>query len=125
MLNVFTRAVTKANDRGRFVSESELASLERFLATWDCRFHLLGHVSGRSSFIIATSARLLFAKEPQLIAPGGNAYTHQRMAACLRDLEIILRYITYALFLGDSSILDDRCLNGLRETYISFGVPLN
>jgi phycocyanin beta chain len=45
------------------------------------------------------------------------------MAACLRDMEIILRYITYAVFAGDASVLDDRCLNGLRETYLALGTP--
>jgi phycocyanin beta chain len=45
------------------------------------------------------------------------------MAACLRDMEIILRYITYAMLAGDSSVLDDRCLNGLRETYQALGTP--
>jgi phycocyanin beta chain len=38
-------------------------------------------------------------------------------------MEIILRYVTYAVFTGDSSALDDRCLNGLRETYSALGVP--
>jgi phycocyanin beta chain len=45
------------------------------------------------------------------------------MAACLRDMEIILRYITYAIFAGDASVLDDRCLNGLKETYLALGTP--
>jgi phycocyanin beta chain len=45
------------------------------------------------------------------------------MAACLRDMEIVLRYITYAIFTGDASVLEDRCLNGLRETYLALGVP--
>lgn len=45
------------------------------------------------------------------------------MAACLRDGEIVLRYISYALLAGDASVLDDRCLNGLKETYIALGVP--
>lgn len=45
------------------------------------------------------------------------------MAACLRDMDIILRYVTYAIFTGDASVLDDRCLNGLRETYLALGVP--
>lgn len=45
------------------------------------------------------------------------------MAACLRDMEIILRYVTYATFAGDASVLEDRCLNGLRETYLALGVP--
>jgi phycoerythrin beta chain len=46
------------------------------------------------------------------------------MAACLRDGEIVLRYITYALLSGDASVLEDRCLNGLKETYTALGVPL-
>jgi phycocyanin beta chain len=31
--------------------------------------------------------------------------------------------VTYAIFSGDASILDDRCLNGLRETYLALGTP--
>jgi len=38
-------------------------------------------------------------------------------------MEIILRYVTYAIFSGDASVLEDRCLNGLRETYLALGVP--
>jgi phycocyanin beta chain len=72
---------------------------------------------------VANAARALFEEQPQLIQPGGNAYTNRRMAACLRDMEIILRYVTYATLAGDSSVLDDRCLNGLRETYQALGVP--
>jgi hypothetical protein len=56
-------------------------------------------------------------------SPSGNCYTNRRMAACLRDGEIILRYVSYALLSGDSSVLEDRCLNGLKETYSSLGVP--
>jgi phycocyanin beta chain len=41
----------------------------------------------------------------------------------VRDLEIILRYVTYAIFAGDASVLDDRALNGLRETYLALGTP--
>jgi phycoerythrin beta chain len=59
-----------------------------------------------------------------LIQAGGNCYPNRRMAACLRDGEIILRYVTYALLAGDASVLDDRCLNGLKETYSALGVPL-
>ena len=58
-----------------------------------------------------------------LIQAGGNCYPNRRMAACLRDGEIVLRYISYALLAGDASVLDDRCLNGLKETYIALGVP--
>jgi len=87
------------------------------------RIDTVNRITGNASTIVANAARALFAEQPQLIAPGGNAYTNRRMAACLRDMEIILRYVTYAMFAGDASVLDDRCLNGLRETYLALGVP--
>ena len=59
-----------------------------------------------------------------ITAPGGNMYTCRRYAACIRDLDYFLRYATYAMLAGDPSILDERILNGLRETYNSLGVPI-
>ena len=55
--------------------------------------------------------------------PGGNAYTTRRLAACLRDMDYFLRYASYALVAGDSTILNERVLNGLDDTYKSLGVP--
>jgi len=39
-------------------------------------------------------------------------------------MDYFLRYATYAMLAGDPSILDERVLNGLRETYNSLGVPV-
>jgi phycocyanin beta chain len=87
------------------------------------RMNTVKRILSNASAIVTGAARELFAQQPALIAPGGNAYTHRRMAACLRDMEIVLRYITYAVFTGDASVLEDRCLNGLRETDLALGVP--
>ncbi len=35
-----------------------------------------------------------------------------------------LRYCTYALLTGDNSVLDERLLAGLKETFNSLGIPL-
>ncbi|MEL6765232.1 MAG: allophycocyanin subunit beta, partial [Cyanobacteria bacterium J06607_6] len=56
--------------------------------------------------------------------PGGNMYPTRRYAACLRDLTYFLRYATYAMLAADASILDERVLNGLKDTYSSLGVPV-
>ena len=37
---------------------------------------------------------------------------------------IIKEAATYAMLAGDTSILDERVLNGLKETYNSLGVPI-
>jgi phycocyanin beta chain len=123
MLDVFSRVVSEADARGVFVSNEQLDMLQTLVAQGEARMEIINRITRNASPIVANAARILFAEQPQLIAPGGNAYTTKRMSACLRDMEVLLRYITYAMFAGDSSVLDDQCLNGLRETYLSLGVP--
>jgi phycocyanin beta chain len=123
MFDVFTRVVSQADARGDFLSASQLDALSATVSDGNKRLDSVNRITGSASAIVANAARALFEEQPQLIAPGGNAYTNRRMAACLRDMEIILRYVTYATFTGDASVLEDRCLNGLRETYVALGVP--
>lgn len=123
MFDTFTRVVSQADARGEFLSPSQLDALSATVADGNKRLDSVNRITGSASAIVANAARALFDEQPQLIAPGGNAYTNRRMAACLRDMEIILRYVTYATFTGDASVLEDRCLNGLRETYVALGVP--
>ena len=123
MFDAFAKVVSQADARGEYLSTSQLDALDAMVADSNKRLDIVNRITSNASAIVANAARSLFADQPQLIAPGGNAYTSRRMAACLRDMEIILRYITYAMFAGDASALDDRCLNGLRETYIALGTP--
>lgn len=123
MFDAFTRVVSQADARGEFLSGSQLDALSAMVAASNKRMDSVNRITGNASAIVTNAARSLFAEQPQLIAPGGNAYTSRRNAACLRDMEIILRYITYAIFTGDGSVLEDRCLNGLRETYLALGTP--
>ena len=123
MFDAFTKVVSQADARGEFVSANQIDALSAMVAESNKRIDAVNRITGNASTIVANAARSLFADQPQLIAPGGNAYTSRRMAACLRDMEIILRYVTYAAFAGDASVLEDRCLNGLRETYLALGTP--
>ncbi|MGK7928086.1 MAG: phycocyanin subunit beta [Spirulina sp.] len=123
MFDAFTRVVSQADARGAYLSAEQIDALAAMVADGNKRLDAVNRITSNASAIVTSAARALFAEQPQLIAPGGNAYTSRRMAACLRDMEIILRYVTYAIFSGDASVLDDRCLNGLRETYLALGTP--
>jgi len=122
-LDVFTKVTSQADARGEFLSSEQLDALTNVVKEGSKRLDVVNRITSNASAIVTNAARSLFEEQPQLIAPGGNAYTNRRMAACLRDMEIILRYVTYAMFAGDASVLDDRCLNGLRETYLALGTP--
>ena len=123
MLDAFAKVVSQADAKGEFLSGGQLDSLTNMVKDGNKRLDVVNRITGNASSIVADAARALFEEQSQLIQPGGNAYTNRRMAACLRDMEIILRYVTYATIAGDASVLDDRCLNGLRETYQALGVP--
>jgi phycocyanin beta chain len=123
MLDAFAKVVSQADARGEFLSTEQLDALTNIVRDGNKRLDAVNRITSNASTIVTDAARSLFEEQPQLIAPGGNAYTNRRMAACLRDMEIILRYVTYAALAGDSSVLDDRCLNGLRETYQALGTP--
>ncbi|MEL6936196.1 MAG: phycocyanin subunit beta, partial [Cyanobacteria bacterium J06607_17] len=117
------KVVSQADARGEYLSSAQLDALSAMVADSNKRMDTVNRITSNASAIVTNAARALFAEQPSLIAPGGNAYTSRRNAACLRDMEIILRYVTYAVFAGDASVLDDRCLNGLRETYLALGTP--
>nr|YP_009393471.1 phycocyanin beta subunit [Bostrychia simpliciuscula]ARW62033.1 phycocyanin beta subunit [Bostrychia simpliciuscula] len=123
MLDAFAKVVAQADARGEFLSNKQIEALETIVNEGNKRLDTVNKINSNSSAIVTNAARSLFAEQPQLIQPGGNAYTSRRMAACLRDMEIVLRYVSYAMIAGDSSVLDDRCLNGLRETYQALGTP--
>jgi len=123
MFDAFAKVVSQADARGAYLSAAQIDALSAMVADGNKRMDVVNRITSNASANVANAARALFAEQPGLIAPGGNAYTSRRMAACLRDMEIILRYVTYAIYAGDSSILDDRCLNGLKETYLALGTP--
>ena len=96
MLDAFAKVVSQADARGEYLSAAQVDSLSAMVADGNKRMDVVNRITSNSSSIVADAARSLFEEQPGLIAPGGNAYTSRRMAACLRDMEIILRYITYA-----------------------------
>ena len=123
MLDKFSRTVAGSDASGSFVGEAEIGGLEAFIADGNKRLDAVSFLSGNASCIVTDAVAGIVCESEGLTSPGGGLYTNRKMAACLRDGEIILRYISYALLTGDSSVLDDRCLNGLKETYAALGVP--
>ncbi len=123
MLDAFSRAVVTADTKTSTIGGGELAALKSFVAEGNKRLDAVSSIASNASCIVSDAVSGMICENTGLIQAGGNCYPTRRMAACLRDGEIILRYVSYALLAGDASVLDDRCLNGLKETYAALGVP--
>ena len=123
MLDAFSRAVVAADSKTACIGGDEIAALKGFIAEGNKRLDAVNAVASNASCIVSDAIAGMICENTGLIQAGGNCYPNRRMAACLRDGEIVLRYISYALLAGDASVLEDRCLNGLKETYAALGVP--
>ena len=124
MLDAFSRSVVSADSKTACIGGEEIETLKNFISEGNKRLDAVNTIASNASCIVSDAIAGIICENQGLIQPGGNCYPNRRMAACLRDGEIILRYITYALLSGDASVLEDRCLNGLKETYTALGVPL-
>ncbi|MBF2016182.1 MAG: allophycocyanin subunit beta [Rivularia sp. T60_A2020_040] len=123
MQDVITALINSSDVQGKYLDNNYLEKLEAYFHSGDMRARAATALSANAKSIITqTVAKSLLYTD--ITAPGGNMYTCRRYAACVRDLDYFLRYATYAMLAGDTSILDERILNGLRETYNSLGVPI-
>jgi hypothetical protein len=123
MLDAFSRVVDQADRKGTYLSEGEINALSAMVAESNKRIDVVNRLTSNASTITANAYRALVAEQPTVFGPGGACFHHRNQAACIRDLGFILRYVTYAVASGDASVLNERCLNGLRETYIALGTP--
>lgn len=125
MLDAFSKVVDQADKKGSYLSEDEINALSAMVGDSNKRLDVVNRLTSNASAIVANAYRGIVAENPQVFNPGGACFHHRNQAACIRDMGFILRYVTYSVLAGDSSVMDDRCLNGLRETYQALGTPGN
>lgn len=124
MRDAVTNLIRNYDIAGRYLDRNAMDSLQDYFASGNARVAVATIVSGNAATIAKDAGVKLFEEVPELLQPGGYAYTTRRYSACLRDMDYYLRYATYALVAGSTDVLDERVLQGLRETYNSLGVPI-
>lgn len=124
MRDAVTSLIRTYDATGRYLDRDAVDTLKAYFDSGMARVQAAGIVNANAAAIVKQAASRLFEQVPELIRPSGNAYTTRRYAACLRDMDYYLRYATYAMIAGNMDVLDERVLQGLRETYNSLGVPI-
>lgn len=124
MRDAVTNLIRNYDVTGRYLDRNAVDTLKSYFESGTARVAAAAVINSNAAGIVKQAGSRLFDELPELIRPGGNAYTTRRYAACLRDMDYYLRYASYALVAGDTNVLDERVLQGLRETYNSLGVPI-
>lgn len=124
MRDAVTTLIKNYDVTGRYFDRNAIDSLKSYFESGTARVQAAAAINSNAAALVKQAGAKLFEELPELIRPGGNAYTTRRYAACLRDMDYYLRYATYALVAGNTNVLDERVLQGLRETYNSLSVPI-
>ena len=123
MRDAISGLIGRYDQLGRYLDRDAIDSIATYLSEAEVRLAAVELINAEAAGIVREASQRLWLEDPELILPGGNAYTTRRLAACLRDMDYFLRYASYALMAGDNTILNERVLNGLDDTYKSLGVP--
>jgi len=125
MKDAITSILNKYDLTGKYLDTNALNELDKYFSSAIQRIEAIEIINDESSKIIKETASKLYEEQPELLRPGGNSYTTRRYSACLRDIEYYLRYASYALIAGNTNILNERVLDGLKDTYNSLSVPVS
>jgi allophycocyanin-B len=123
-MSVVRDLILQADDQLRYPSGGELRSMAQFLSGGTARIRVARALTENERKIVDESARQLFSRKPDYVAPGGNAYGQKQRAQCLRDFSWYLRLVTYGVLAGSTEKIQEIGLIGAREMYNSLGVPM-
>ena len=104
--------------------EKNFESIQEFVNTANTRLDAINSITNNSHAIAADAVTAMICENEDSLNSNNSINTTNKMSVCLRDGEIILRYVTYLLITNDDSILEKSCLKDLKNTYLSLGVPI-
>ena len=104
--------------------DKNFESIQEFVNTANTRLDAINSITTNSHAIAADAVTAMICENEDSLNSNNSINTTSKMSVCLRDGEIILRYVTYLLITNDDSILEKSCLKDLKNTYLSLGVPI-
>jgi len=123
-MSVVRDLILQADDQLRYPSGGELRSMVEYLSRGAERLEVVRVLTDNEKKIVDESAKQLFQRNPDYVAPSGNAYGQKQRAQCLRDYSWYLRLVTYGVLAGSTEMIQQIGLVGAREMYNSLGVPM-
>ena len=104
--------------------DKNFESIQEFVNTANTRLDAINSITNNSHAIAADAVTAMICENEDSLNSNNSINTTNKMSVCLRDGEVILRYVTYLLITNDESILEKSCLKDLKNTYLSLGVPI-
>tara|TARA_B100000941_G_C28501286_1_gene554391 strand:- start:1421 stop:1948 length:528 start_codon:yes stop_codon:yes gene_type:complete len=106
------------------ISNKDFYYIQEFINTSNSRLDAIISITNNSHAIAADAVTAMICENQDSVNSKISIDTTNKMSVCLRDGEIILRFVSYLLISNDESVLSKSCLKDLKNTYLALGVPL-
>ena len=107
------------------LEKAEIENIKEFINTSNSRLDAIISITNNSHAIAADAVTAMLCENQDSLNSSQSVNTTNKMSVCLRDGEIIIRYVTYLLLTHEETILNKSCLKDLKKTYLALGVPLD
>ncbi|MGP1386965.1 MAG: allophycocyanin subunit alpha-B [Thainema sp.] len=120
-MSIVAKAIAQSDRADRFLSSAELTQLQDFFTKGNIRISAAQKLADNQQKIVDEGSQKFWAQCSNTPSNKGNA---QKTALCQRDQGWYIRLVSYCVLAGNSKPLEDIGLDGMREMYVSLGVPL-
>lgn len=120
-MSLVAQVIAQSDAAERFLSSTELNKLAEFFSKGTLRIRVAEKLAANEKKLVEEGSKRFWAKCPNTPSNRGNT---QKTSLCQRDQAWYIRLVSYCVLAGNDKPLDDIGLNGMREMYVSLGVPL-
>lgn len=118
--SVVGETIDSADAQSRFLSAAELENLKSFVQDGERRVLAVHTISTSVDEIVRETMKNCFP-----LGHSDELRTPHQYSACVRDLKILLRYVSYSVLSADKNVFDEHLLPGLVEAYTALNISLN